>query len=144
MENMTPEMQELIARLGELIKAHPSRKAVDDAVEDYERSEELASLIGEYNAQQNLLADAYSKGDTLDEDAKTAIQHRIDALYDQVVSHPVYAAFIEAKNAFDALTNEVYGELQFAITGQRPCSHDCSSCHSNCSGAQQAHDHHEH
>ena len=66
------------------------------------------------------------------DDLRDTIQDRIDTLYNAIVAHPVYVAYVDAKNAFDALTNEVYGELQFVITGKRPCAHDCSSCGSDC------------
>lgn len=130
---LTKEMLELIAQLGALVKTDARCAAIEHTIEDYEHSEELNALIGEYNAQQNLLADAYAKGDELTDEVRTAIQNRIDALYEQIVNHPVYVAYVEAKNAFDALTTEIFGELQFVITGQRPCSHNCSSCHADCS-----------
>ena len=129
---LTKEMLELIAQLGALVKTDARCAAIEHTIEDYEHSEELNALIGEYNAQQNLLADAYAKGDELTDEVRTAIQNRIDALYEQIVNHPVYVAYVEAKNAFDALTTEIFGELQFVITGQRPCSHNCASCHSDC------------
>lgn len=136
-EILTPAMKEAIAALGELLKADSRNAAIQSAIADYEHSEELNSLIAEYNTQQNLLADLYGKtngeaSDEASEDMRDAIQNRIDALYDQITGHPVYNAYVEAKEAFDALTNEVYAELQFVITGQRPCSHDCSSCGSDC------------
>lgn len=131
-ELLTPEMKAVIAQLGELIKADPRHLAIREAIDEYERSEELNNLIAEYNMQQNALADVYGKDGEADEALRNAVQLRIDALYDQITEHPVYVAYVDAKQAFDALTNEVYGELQFVITGQRPCSHDCSSCHSDC------------
>ncbi|MGN1345646.1 MAG: YlbF family regulator [Eubacteriales bacterium] len=136
-EILTPEMKEIIANLGALIKADSRCRAIEETIADYERSEELNGLIAEYNAQQNALADAYSKEGEEDEALRTAVQARIDTLYDQITEHPVYVAYVDAKQAFDELTNEVYGELQFVITGRRPCSHDCSSCHSDC-----GHEHH--
>ena len=131
-ELLTPEMKALIAQLGELIKADPRHLAIRDCIEEYEHSEELNNLIAEYNMQQNALADAYGKNDEAAETLRTAVQARIDALYDQITTHPVYTAYLEAKQTFDALTSEVFGELQFVITGQRPCSHNCASCHSDC------------
>ena len=91
-------------------------------------------MIAEYNAQQNLLSDLYAKNgeDESALDLRDTIQDRIDTLYNAITGHPVYVAYVDAKNAFDALTNEVYGELQFVITGKRPCAHDCSSCGSDC------------
>ncbi|MBE6614748.1 MAG: YlbF family regulator [Ruminococcaceae bacterium] len=138
METLTPAMKEAIAALGELIKADPRNAAIQEAIAEYERSEELNGLIAEYNTQQNVLSDLYGKthGSDSDESAvemRDAIQDRIDTLYDQITGHPVYTAYVAAKEAFDALTNEVYGELQFVITGQRPCNHDCSSCGGGCS-----------
>ena len=134
-EKLTPEMKEVIAKLGELVKADESCTRIQSTISDYEHSEELTALIGEYNTQQNLLADAYNKpeGDrTASEEFKSAVQARIDALYDQITTHPVYTAYVAAKNEFDALTQEIYAELQFVITGERPCSHDCSSCGGSC------------
>lgn len=131
-ETLTKEMKEIIAQLGALVKADPRCAAIEATIEDYERSEELNALISEYNTQQNLLADAYSRGEELADDVKESIQARIDELYTKVTEHPVYVAYLNAKNAFDALTTEIYGELQFVITGQRPCSHNCSSCHADC------------
>lgn len=134
-EKLTPEMKEVIAKLGELVKADERCTRIQSTISDYEHSEVLTALIGEYNTQQNLLADAYNKpeGDqTASEEFKSAVQARIDALYDQITTHPVYTAYVAAKNEFDALTQEIYAELQFVITGERPCSHDCSSCGGSC------------
>ncbi|MBQ8371056.1 MAG: YlbF family regulator [Clostridia bacterium] len=132
-EILTPEMKAAVAALGELVKADARNTAIQNAIDEYEHSEDLNNLIAEYNTQQDLLADTYAKGEATD-DFKNAIQTRIDALYEQITNHPVYTSYLSAKQAFDALTSEIYGELQFVITGQRPCSHDCSTCHSNCGG----------
>ena len=134
-EKLTPEMKEVIAKLGELVKADERCMRIQSTISDYEHSEELTALIGEYNTQQNLLADAYNKPEedrTASEEFKSAVQARIDALYDQITTHPVYTAYVAAKNEFDALTQEIYAELQFVITGERPCPHDCSSCGGSC------------
>ena len=54
-------MKEVIAKLGELVKADERCTRIQSTISDYEHSEELTALIGEYNTQQNLLADAYNK-----------------------------------------------------------------------------------
>lgn len=131
-EILTPEMKEIIARLGEAVKEDPRCRAIREQIEEYERSEELNALIAEYNVQQNALADAYGKGGDENDALRTAVQGRIDELYDSITNHPVYVAYLTAKQEFDRLTTEVYAELQFVITGQRPCSHDCSSCGGSC------------
>ena len=129
-ELLTHDMKVLIAELGELVKADPRNETIRQAIEDYERSDELNALIGEYNAQQNALTDLYTAaGDgTPDEDVAKALQARIDTLYETITTHPVYAAYMDAKRAFDSLTNGIIAELQYAITGERSCGHDCASC----------------
>ena len=72
---LTPEMKNAIAALGALIKADPKCAAIENAIAEYEKSEELNALIAEYNTQQNLIADMYAKGEIAHLDAReTAIR----------------------------------------------------------------------
>lgn len=121
---MTQEMIKAIHELGNLIKSDGASERLNHAVEDYERCEELMNLIAEYNTQQELMASSVDA----DASVREKINDRIDELYSKVTSHPVYLEYGRAKSEFDALYGEVIEELQFAVTGQRPCSHDCSSC----------------
>ncbi|MCI9449778.1 MAG: YlbF family regulator [Clostridiales bacterium] len=121
---MTQEMIKAIHELGNLIKSDGASERLNHAVEDYERCEELMNLIAEYNTQQELMASSVDA----DASVREKINDRIDELYNKVTSHPVYLEYGRAKSEFDALYGEVIEELQFAVTGQRPCSHDCSSC----------------
>ena len=130
---MTDQMQSLITALGTLVREDPRCRQLEAAIEEYERSQELNDLIAEYNDQQNLLADSFGA----DELTRNAVQKRIDQLYDDITNHPVYTAYTDAKAEFDDLTSAIYGELQFAITGQRPCAGNCGSCGSaGCSGCR--------
>ena len=136
-ETLTPEMKALIAELGALVKADPRCAEIEKTIDEYERNEGLNALVAEYNTCQDLLADAYNRPEDPGEDFKKSVQARIDALYDEITNHPAYMAYIDAKTEFDALTNEIFGELQFAITGKRPCSGNCSSCGSGgCAGCR--------
>lgn len=121
---MTQEMIKAVHELGNLIKADGASERLNHAVEDYERCEELMNLIAEYNTQQELMASSVDA----DASVREKINDRIDELYNKATSHPVYLEYGRAKSEFDALYGEVIEELQFAVTGQRPCSHDCSSC----------------
>ena len=127
-ELLTADMKSLIAELGELVKADPRNESIRQAIEDYERSEDLNALIAEYNAQQSVLTDAYAGENPPDEAVTAALQQRIDDLYEAITNHPVYVAYLDAKKAFDSLTNGIIAELQYVITGERSCGHDCSSC----------------
>ncbi len=110
--------------LGDLLKNTDEMTALNHAVEDYERDEELNGLIGEFNAQQELMLTSSDA----DEELKGKLSDRLDELYNKITSHPVYLAYMNAKNEFDRVYSEAVEEIQFAITGERPCSHDCSSC----------------
>ena len=129
---LTEEMTELIHSLGALVRKDERCAEIERTIDAYEHSEELSRLISEYNLQQDILADVYAKKTELDEDAKEAVHKRIDQLYAEITNNPVYSAYASAKADFDELTNEIYAELQYVITGSRPCSHDCASCHSDC------------
>ena len=109
--------------LGDLIKNDPACTKLNCTLEDYQRSEELMGLIGEYNVQQELFMSSAE-----DESVREKITSRIDELYEKITTHPVYTAYMTAKQEFDHLYTEVMGEIEFAITGERPCAHDCSSC----------------
>ena len=124
---MTEQVMQAAHQLGDLIKNDPVTLALNAAMEDYERSEELMAIIGEYNAHQELMmSSAEAAGE--DENLREKLTSRMEELYNNVVEHPVYKAYNDAKEAFDALYAEVIGEIQFGITGERPCAHDCSSC----------------
>ena len=124
---MTEAIMKAAHALGDLIKNDPVTVALDHAMEDYERSEELMALIGEYNAHQEVMMNS-AEAAKADESVREKLSERMNELYNNVVNHPVYVAYNDAKNAFDALYAEVVGEIQFGITGERPCAHDCSSC----------------
>ena len=124
---MTEEIMKAAHMLGDLIKNDPVTMALDAAMEDYERSEELMALIGEYNAHQEIMMTS-AEAASQDDEMREKLSARMTELYNNVVEHPVYKAYMEAKDAFDALYGEVMGEVQFGITGERPCAHDCSSC----------------
>lgn len=121
---MNETIKSAAVALGELIKNDETSIALDHAMEDYERSEELMALIGEYNAQQEMLSGAVEGADELRE----SVSARVNELYRAITEHQVYVAYMEAKSAFDSFYHEVMGEVQFGVTGEHPCTHDCSSC----------------
>ena len=125
------EIMELAAQLGQAIKADERIAKMNEARVAYESNEEIQKLMLEYNAQQIALAEEYKK-ETVDQKIIEAIENRLDEIVGQVTSNPVFALVNEAQEAVNQLMNEVNAEIEFQITGQRPCSHDCSSCGSDC------------
>ena len=125
------EIMELAAKLGQAIKADSRIAKMNEAREAYEKDEKIQALMLEYNAQQIALAEEYKK-DPVDEKIIDAIGNRLDEIVAEVTAMPVFTQINEAQEAVNALMNEVNAEIEFNITGQRPCTHDCSSCGSDC------------
>ena len=124
-------IMELAAELGKAIKADERITKMNEAREAYEKDEDLQKLMLEYNVQQTALAEEYKK-EQVDPAIIDAIEARLDAIVKEVTEKDVFVALNEANEAVNALMQEVNGEIEFNITGQRPCTHDCHSCGSDC------------
>ena len=122
---------ELAAELGKAIKADERITKMNEAREAYEKDEDLQKLMLEYNVQQTALAEEYKK-ETVDPAIIESIEARLDAIVKEVTEKDVFVALNEANEAVNALMQAVNGEIEFNITGQRPCTHDCHSCGSDC------------
>ena len=125
------EIMELAAQLGQAIKADARVAKMEEAKVAYEKDEQIQKLMLEYNAQQIAMAEEYKK-DPVDEKIIEAIENRLNQIVKEVTTNATFIAINEAQEAVQALMTEVNAEIEFQITGQRPCSHDCSSCGSDC------------
>ena len=128
---MDNKVMELAVALGNAIKEDERIKKMDAAKKAFDESTEVQNLMFEYNAQRVALTEEYKKGET-DNDIIEAINNRIEQLYNAIVSHPVYVEYTATQEEVNKFMNEVNGEITFTITGERPCTHDCSSCHADC------------
>jgi cell fate (sporulation/competence/biofilm development) regulator YlbF (YheA/YmcA/DUF963 family) len=124
-------IMELAAELGKAIKADERITKMNEAREAYEKDEDLQKLMLEYNVQQTALAEEYKK-ETVDPAIIESIEARLDAIVKEVTAKDVFVALNEASEAVNALMQAVNGEIEYNITGQRPCTHDCHSCGSDC------------
>ena len=122
---------EIAAQLGQAIKADERITKMNEARVAYEKDEDIQKLMLEYNTQQIALAEEYKK-DPVDENIVNAIENRLNEIVSAVTTNPVFIQANEAQEAVNKLMNEVNAEIEFQITGQRPCAHDCSSCGSDC------------
>ena len=132
------EVMELAAELGKKIKEDPRVVKLQEAEKAYGEDRALMTLMTEYNAQSTALTEEYKKPEK-DMEFIQRIEARINELYHQITENPVMLAYQQAQEAVNAFMNEVNGEITYHITGERPCSHDCSSCGGSC-----GHDHHHH
>jgi anti-sigma-K factor RskA len=120
-------MKETILHLGALVRKDRRTSELAAAEDAYNKSGEMTRLVDEYNEKQSELAEAYA-ADERDDELISAIEKRINEIYDAVTNNDLYADYLRAKADYDELYSAITAELEFAITGRAPCSHDCSSC----------------
>lgn len=130
---ISEEIVALLSELGKKIKESEAYKEYSASLDTYTRSEELNRMVFEYNVHQQAIAEEYKKEDK-DDAMIESITKRIDELYQLILSHPDYRAFLGAQGDYENYMKSVYAELDYQITGKRACSHDCSSC-SGCSSS---------
>lgn len=132
MENkiLSNELVEAIHKVGELVKNDPRHIAIVEKSAEYSSNEEIVKQLDEYGALQAALATQFEEGNT-DDEVVEKLKNRMDNIYTSVTGNPIYVAFKEASDEYEALTNEIYAELEYAVTGHRhdeSCTHDCSTC----------------
>ncbi len=125
------EIMELAALLGKTIKEDPRMVAMKEAEKAYEEDAKLRTLMVEYNAQSTALTEEYKKPEK-DMEFIKRIETRINELYHEITENPKMIAYQQAQAVINDLMNEVNAEISFNITGERPCTHDCSTCGGSC------------
>ena len=121
--------------LGEALAQHEVVLNLNKAKTAYEQDTELRAAMQEYNALRAALGEEFKK--ELSEQNQAVIdsvRQRTDELYDIVMKHEAYTGFMEAQKALSRLMAEVNSEISFYAFGERPCTHDCSTCGQSCGG----------
>lgn len=131
---ISSEIREATEALAKLIRADKRYQAYEAAAEVYEKDSDVRSMITEYNVHQAALSEQFAHEER-NEEMIACIQKRIDELYESITNNASYRDFIRAKEESDAFVQMVNAELEFFITGRRACTHNCSTCHADCSSA---------
>ena len=120
---------EIAAQLGKAIKEDDRIKELNAAREAYETSEELRTLMTEYDVNQKAIEFEAAKPE-LDDELLKKMQGRLDELYDKIMEHPVFIRLNTAQNEVNEFMENVNSIITYNITGEMPssCTHDCSSC----------------
>lgn len=122
------DMMEMAAQLGKIIKESETYRELEIAKEAYEKNEQIKQYMQEYQVDRQALENAAAQ-----ENPETLVietlQNRLDELYKLITEDPSFIRLTDAQNAVNVLMEQVNNEITFAITGQRPCTHDCSTCH---------------
>lgn len=124
------EIFELAVELGNKLKEDARLKKLESARLAYETNAELQSLMSEYETQQQVLQAEVGKAEDRDMMLVESVQDRINDLYKQIMTHPVFVALNEAQAEVSDLMNAVNNTITMQITGEEPsgCTHDCSTC----------------
>ena len=138
-ELLTPAMKEAVEALAKLIREDKRYAAYTVAAKAYNEDDTIIRMITEFNVHQTALTEEYAKPER-EEVLIQSIQKRVDTLYEAITTAPSYENFVRAKEENDALLKAVSDELDFRVTGKRPCTHDCSSCHADCASKSADHD----
>lgn len=118
---------ELAAELGKAIREDDRMVRMERAKAAYEGSEQIGNLLMEYGIQQQALT-TMGDGDDIDTDALGRIQDRIDEIYAQITSDPLFKELDEAQAVVNELMETVNNTIMYNATGKTPCTHDCSTC----------------
>ncbi len=118
---------EIAAQLGRAIAESEVYKKFLEAKEAYDHNDDLNRKIMEYSVQQRALQETATSPDR-DETVMNQIQARIDVLYEEICNDASFNAVNEAQEAVNVLMNEVNETITYNITGQKACTHDCSTC----------------
>ncbi len=125
------EIMEIAKQLGQAIKKDERITKLNKTREAYEGDAAINNLMMEYNVHQTALREEYAKEER-DMDAIKSIQTRIETIYNDITTNENFIAYNAAQEEVNKFMNEVNEEITFQITGERPCTHDCSSCGGSC------------
>ncbi len=124
--------------LAEEIKADPIMQEYVAARAAYENSVELQTKMTEYNAQRAVLSQEFSlEVEEQRPELLRMVKERMDVLAHEISELEEYKNFSAAQLRVTDLMNNVNAEIQRIVFGIEPtpadCTHDCSTCHANCS-----------
>ncbi len=126
-------VKEATKQLGEVLAASDEVKGFLAAKAAYEGSAEIQEAIREYGAQRMLLGEENAKDTAMQDTALIdKLQARVNELYEQITHAEEYLAVGEAQKRVNALMQQVNGDINFYAFGERPCTHDCSTCGADC------------
>ncbi len=123
------DFMELAAQLGKAIREDERMKKFEEAKQAYTADSELQRKLMEYDVQHRALEGEMTKPER-DTELVDLIQKRIEELYDEITTHPVFVKLNEAQTVVNELMNSVNATITANVTGETPssCTHDCSTC----------------
>ncbi len=126
--------------LGSAIQETSEYKALEAAKNENDKDAVLGDLIGKFNLKRIDLNNEMNKVDR-DKEKMKQLDTEIREIYDMIMKNEHMAAYNVAKQAVDALMNQINMVLVMAVNGEDPqtcdvtpssCSGGCDSCSGCC------------
>ena len=112
--------------LGKMIKESAEMEALKAAEKAQAEDEATQKAVAEFNLKRMNLARDIQEGKLTQEEA---IKQNNDAFAQMVEANQLIKNYVEAKQAFDKVVNEVNNIINIYIAGEpEGCTHNCSTC----------------
>ena len=124
------ELIEMAAILGQRIRSSEAGERLENAARAYAENTELRSAFTEYQVQQKVLEE-HGALEVKDEALISAIDKRLNEIYEQIIAHEVYKEYEAAQEAYNNLISNLISEIVRQANGETEegsCTHDCSTC----------------
>lgn len=131
------QIVEKAKELGELLKQSDEFKNYNEVKAKYEADTELQTLISDFNLKKMAVMNQMQNEENSDEEKLKKLQEEMRTAYSAVMTNETMSEFVKAKETFENLVNEMYGIINFAVTGVAPGGCDgssCASCGGGCHG----------
>ena len=130
MSNIT----DLARQLGMALRDDQRFKDVEEARNVFDSDLELQKIIGEYEANKQILQAEYQKEEK-DQGVIRSVSERMKELYKIIVANPHMEELNRVQEEMEKLVNEVNSIISFFLNGEQAggCSEDkCASCGGHC------------
>ncbi|MBR2431516.1 MAG: YlbF family regulator, partial [Clostridia bacterium] len=94
------ELIEMAAILGQRIRSSEAGQRLENAAKAYAENPELRSAFTEYQVQQKVLEE-HGALEVKDEALISAIDKRLNEIYDQIINHEIYKEYEAAQEAYN-------------------------------------------
>lgn len=136
------EVEAAVRELGRAIQADPRYIAYHEAKAANDGDEALQRDIQEFNLKRMSYQREMERSETEQDTEKLQkLEAQVQEIYERVVANPHMQAFSEAKQAMDAMMQEIDQILTLCANGENPdtCHPDLSNCTGNCASCGGCH-----
>lgn len=124
-------LTEMAGELGQAIKLSREFFDYQAAKAVFIADEELQDLIKKFNLEKLAVSNEMGKDDDVrDENQLKSHQTAMRSLYAEIQKFDTMAKYNEAKFKLEGMVNDIYGVINYYVTGKEPgsCTGSCETC----------------